>query len=194
MQNIELWDYSFVFIFHLDEMLDIPEIFWQKYRCQVWLIKFHRQISGYIWKARWYLCDRFNQGFGNTDVCCILPRLAWTNPRPHLSLPRLYRSLCRAHNLNGVAVFLCVLSKLSTLSSSFEFSSKICHDEIISTSPPSSKTGEVKRSLSAKEQQSVMGGGDLDMRASVESVDTKGVQIGKSYPGIASPPPPRHKA
>ena len=60
--------------------------------------------------------------------------------------------------------------------------------------PPSSTTGEVKRSLSAKEQQSVMGGGDLDMRASVESVDTKGVQIGKSYPGIASPPPPRHKS
>ena len=27
-----------------------------------------------------------------------------------------------------------------------------------------------------------------------DSVDTKGVQIGKSYPGIASPPPPRHKS
>ena len=27
-----------------------------------------------------------------------------------------------------------------------------------------------------------------------DSADTKGVQIGKSYPGIASPPPPRHKS
>ena len=58
---------------------------------------------------------------------------------------------------------------LSTLSSSFEFfpenMSRWNNKHLL---PPSSTTAEVKRSLSAKEQQSVMGGGDLDMRARVE--------------------------
>ena len=116
-----------------------------------------------------------------TQMCvAFCPRLAWTNPRPHLSLPRLYRSLCQTDHLNGEDAQKYISPFHIPTYTAFFKSCRGVSQAGRTISTPRPRGGE---KVFSSQRITVCDG------QTHAGADAKRAQIGKSYPNIRSPTP-----